>query len=78
MQLILACARAHVDEAQSGRIRQLVDSGLNWDCLIKAASYHGMVPLLYHNLKRTAPEAVPPAVRSELQKRYLLNAVGAL
>jgi len=52
----------------------LVGSDLNWDCLLKAASCHVMVPLLYRNLMKTAPEAVPPAIKSELQKRCLINA----
>ena len=75
MQLILACTRPNVDEAQAERIRQLLASDLNWNCLLKAASHHGMVPLLYHNLRKTAPESVPPAFSCELQKRYLINAL---
>ena len=75
IQLILACARPCPDDAQAESIRQLVASGLNWNYLLKAASYHGMVPLLYHSLKKTAPESVPPAFSCELQKRYLINAL---
>jgi hypothetical protein len=74
IQLILACARPSPDDAQAARIRQLVASVLDWDRLLNVASYHGMLPLLYHNLKKTAPEAVPPAFSCELQKRYLINA----
>jgi hypothetical protein len=66
LELLLCGSRANVDAKRAGRIRDLAGSGLDWDYLLKSASQHGIVPLLYHSLKKTAPDAVPPAVRSEL------------
>jgi hypothetical protein len=78
IEMLLACARARVDSVRAAQIRQLVEGGLEWDYLVKAASHHGLVPLLFHNLRKSCPEAVPRSVLSDLQKRYIINAQNSI
>jgi hypothetical protein len=74
IELLLACARARVDAGRATQIRQLVEGDIDWDYLVKAASHHGLVPLLFYNLRKSCPEAMPRSVSSDLQKRYIINA----
>jgi len=73
MQLLLACAHARTSQNQE-EIRRLAGEGLDWKALVRAGEHHGMMPHLYYNLRRAAPEAVPASVMEELQRRFHVNA----
>lgn len=74
MQLLLACAHARVEGARAEEIRQLAEGELDWDYLIKIAKLHGLMPLLYYNLKMTSPRSVPRDRLVDTMKFYLMNA----
>lgn len=58
LELLLVCARPHIDGETAHRARQLAAQPLDWDYLIQTSVSHGLLPLLYTNLK--AAGAVGP------------------
>jgi SAM-dependent methyltransferase len=59
LELIFYCARTRLDEAAAGRVRALLQGGLNWSDVVATAFQHHVAPFLYENLRRTAEELVP-------------------
>lgn len=74
-RLIVACARTNLSESGFKLIRDVVAEGVNWDYVLQKALSHGVLPLLYRNLKMVCPEKVPAAVLGRLHGHYLANAV---
>ncbi len=70
VELLLCCARARVDAAQTARIHALVAGALDWTYLIQLADRHGLQPLLYWHLNATCGEIVPTAHLSRLRDAF--------
>jgi hypothetical protein len=68
--LLLACARARLDVAQTKRIRDLVAQQLDWTYLLQLADRHGLQPLLHSHLNSICPDAVPPQQRQDLRLAF--------
>ncbi len=70
-RLILACARSHHVDVLD-QVSALLDEGIDWDYLLKAAQRHRMLPLLYACLQ-TISDRIPTAywqqVRTQVQNR---------
>ncbi|QLE55803.1 nucleotidyltransferase family protein [Nostoc sp. TCL26-01] len=77
IELLLCCARNHLQPEKELRIKALLQQEINWVYVIKMATHHRIKPLLYNNLKNTCPEQVPPNVftylHGECQKLTLNN-----
>lgn len=73
ISLLLACGRTRVDEETATRIRTLAQGPLDWNSVIKKALGHGLMPLLYQNLKAEASDVVPPGPLSKLKELYEKN-----
>ena len=69
-ELLLLCARLALRPAERERILQLLESDLDWACLLELAARHGLRPLLYRHLNALAPAAVPKAIFVELWSGY--------
>lgn len=78
LELLLHCARTNIDPQTAERIKVLLQQDINWTYLIQVAAQHGVMPLLYFNLKSTYPEAVPKAVLNYLQDCFHSNALNNL
>jgi len=74
-ELILCCARTHLDEATAARVRTLVRGELNWSDVVATSFQHHVTPLLYENLKLTAEEFVP-ALWLESLRQYVRESSG--
>jgi hypothetical protein len=72
-KLLLACSRPQVDRENTEQICVLLKEEMDWEWIIKAARFHGVIPLLYRHLKAACPGSVPTEVYLDLQKVYLLN-----
>lgn len=72
--LLLGCAHTGLDCNRSERIRKLLGQDIDWVYLIKTALAHGMLPLLYWNLNRTCPEAVPKATLDQFASYFHAHA----
>jgi hypothetical protein len=56
------------------RIEWLLGKDIEWPYLIRSAMEHGLVPLLYKNLKETYPDAVPEGIIHQIRNYFLINA----
>jgi len=54
LELLLVCARPHIDGETAHRARELAAQPLDWDYLVQTSVSHGLLPLLYTNLKAAA------------------------
>src|SRR5689334_10479117 len=72
--LLLSCARTEISPETAGRIRAFIQNGIDWTALIREATYHEVVPLLYHSLQTTCPEAVPEPVLAQLRTVFQATA----
>ncbi|BAZ11075.1 hypothetical protein NIES4071_29000 [Calothrix sp. NIES-4071] len=59
LELLLCCTRTKIDDKIAERIKILVKQDIDWQYLVQTAMTHGVMPLLYWNLKNTCPESVP-------------------
>lgn len=73
-ELLLCCARTRLEPATAERIRHLLQKEIDWTYLLRTAAGHNLIPLLYWNLNRTGPEAVPPTILAQLRVAFQANA----
>src|SRR5262245_49297473 len=73
VQLVLCCARAHMDAERVRQLRGLLREDLDWSDVLQTAHRHAVMPLVYHNLKTLCPDAVPQAIFSQLRARFFAN-----
>ena len=74
VELLLLCARTQMDPKRAARVETLLQENIDWDCLLKTAQEHGVIPLLYWNLNAACPEAVPKATLNQLRGCFHKNA----
>jgi len=73
-QILLGCARAHLEPGTRERIARLVDGAPDWSALIELADSHALLPLLYRHLNDVAPASVPQRAMIELWGRHEVTA----
>jgi hypothetical protein len=71
-QLVIHCARTHMDEERIYKVRNLLEGReLDWDYILNHRAFYRITPLLFHNLKEIADEdAVPLFVMDALTAHY--------
>ncbi|MGH9891867.1 MAG: nucleotidyltransferase domain-containing protein [bacterium] len=74
IELLICCARTHIDPGTSDKIRTLVAKDIDWAYLIRKAWRQGTTPLLYLGLGSTLPRAVPENVLDTLRSSFHANA----
>jgi hypothetical protein len=78
-QLLLCCARLHLDDATKAFASRLVDENLDWLYLLRTALNHGVGPLLYVNLRAMDRDTIPPAalstLRLHMQQVFITNSL---
>ncbi len=52
MELLLCCARTHLDSGQSEHLQTLITQDLNWSLVLRLAEIHGVLPLLTWHLQK--------------------------
>jgi|WetSurMetagenome_2_1015567.scaffolds.fasta_scaffold00316_29 hypothetical protein len=72
-ELILLCARTSVNDQASERINELIGQGVDWGSIVRTASWHKVIPLLYRSLINAAAYVLPETIREQLYKYYLSN-----
>ncbi|NES70734.1 MAG: nucleotidyltransferase family protein [Okeania sp. SIO2D1] len=75
INLLLCCSTTKIEPLKAEEVQSLVQQELDWPKLIRLATSHGVKPLLYQNLSKICPEAVPPAILTQLQKDFRTNAL---
>jgi len=72
-ELLLCCAmRSHRRGCK--RLRTLLEQRLDWQCLVRLANHHGMMPHLYARLSETCASFVPEAALTQLHEQFTANA----
>jgi hypothetical protein len=74
-ELLLCCGSTFSRPEKASRIRRLTQREIDWPYLIRTARRHGVMPLLYWNLKETHFETVPEGVLKELCNEYRINMI---
>ncbi len=74
IELLICCARTHIDAGTREKIRTLVAKDLDWAYLIRKAWRQGITPLLYLGLGATLPRSVPTRVLETLRSSFHANA----
>lgn len=72
-ELLLCCARSHVDPKTAERIQNLLQEDLDWIYLIGTAFQHRVLPLLYSSLKNTSLKGVPQVILNQLHSHFHAN-----
>ena len=70
MELLLICARVNLAPDRAERVRALLQEDLDWETIIEQAMDHGTLALLYQNLQKVDPDAVPQVVMDQLQTYF--------
>ncbi len=73
-QLLLCCAHTEMGPAHREQLNILLQQDVDWVYLIQLAIMHGVMPLLYSNLKRFYPDALPEETMARLKARFMANA----
>lgn len=73
--LLLHCARITPRPEMTERMRALMLNGVDWEYLLTTGRHHGLLPLLYWNLKSSLGEIVPAGVQEELRDHFQRNAL---
>jgi hypothetical protein len=73
VDLLLCCGRTVLDEHCHERLKFLTSQELDWPYLLRLALMHRVLPLLYSNLSRAMPEAVPIRILDELRRLFRGN-----
>ena len=77
VELLIRSARIGPDEAEARETQALLQSGIDWGYLLRAAYDHAVIPLLYRKLS-AFPEAVPAEVLGSLREESLKNSRSSL
>ena len=72
-ELLLYCARTDVNPEIKDKILSLIQNNLDWNYLLKLASRHRLMSLLYHNLNFTCPDLVPEDILKRLKDNFNVN-----
>lgn len=67
-ELLLCIARKSLDEPARERLSVLLQKEVDWDYLLKAASDHGLLPLLSTHLDTHGRNLIPPETLQRLRK----------
>jgi hypothetical protein len=72
--LLVHCVRNCLGADSAHIVNAIASHELDWSYLTATAFRHGVMPLVYHTLKNTCPDAVPPAALQNLQHLFQANA----
>lgn len=71
--LLLAAAAPELNSAQTDRLRAAAQAPIDWGRLLDLAAWHGLTPMLSHNLQQHAVDRVPSNVLAGLAASDLAN-----
>jgi len=72
-ELLLCCVSPGQESVNCDRIRALVATDIDWNYLFLLAQRHGVIPLLYSCLNKTAADVVPATELQRQQKYFQEN-----
>lgn len=72
-ELIIYCARTHIERPLVYKIKAFLNRDLDWDYLISQASRNNLKSLLYFQLNEMCPDLVPRNLMDHLRDNYTRN-----
>ena len=73
-QLLLYFVQKNITEGKYDQINKILDLPMNWEEVLKSASWYRILPLLYHHLNRIRDiHGIPKDIMVKLKKIYLKN-----
>lgn len=73
MDLLLCCARTHVDTDTAIRLRALAAQNIDWEAFAQLTRGHGVMPLVYRGLADNCPELVPASLLTRMRDAVRLR-----
>ena len=67
LEVLLICATTLVSAERVDRLKILLQENIDWESLLKKATQHKLMPLLYYNLSSICPGLVPKAILTKLK-----------
>ena len=78
VQVLVACARKLMDDAQRSRLTELVAQPLDWAFLLQLANENGLLPLLHKHLTEAAANSTSPDVLKQISQANRESALRGL
>lgn len=78
VKIILCCARTQVNDDTTSQIKNLIQSTLDWDLVIRLAREHMVLPLLYRTLRKVVPNSIPTDIEKRLRSGFHANVQNSL
>lgn len=72
-EMLLCVARRIMSDEVRTRIRELAQTGVDWESICQEAFDHSLQPLLYYHLKAVCDDLIPTHVLANLKKEFLAN-----
>lgn len=72
LEALILCARTQVDAQIAEQIRTSIHP-VDWYRLLQQAAYHGVLPLVYNTLNKTASDLAPKEVLNQFREHYISN-----
>ena len=72
-ELLLCCTRTQLHPEKVERMISLLRTEMDWPYVTHLGGRHGLIPLLYKNLKSVCPERVPESVMDSFRNHFLVN-----
>ncbi len=72
-KLLIACLKSHMDQKNALDIKELLTQKIDWDYFHRIVALHGVLPIIYTNLKNIAQDSVPVKEMNHLKEQYLAN-----
>ena len=72
-EILLCVARRVMDDSVKARLRQLVQTQVNWESLFQDSFEHGLQPLLYYHLNAVCGDLVPERILAKLKQEFIAN-----
>jgi hypothetical protein len=73
-ELLFACTGGSLDAERLQRAGELLQCPLDWPSIIEKAQAHGVLSLLYRNLRNHFSGSVPASLLEKMKNRYFLQA----
>lgn len=73
VELLLRCARTCTSPENTDRAVALIQEGVDWELVLRAAYRHGVASLFYWHLSVACPQVVPEPVLEQLRDHFRAN-----
>ena len=73
VELLLRCVRTRTSSENTDRAVALIQEGMDWELVLRAAYRHGVAALFYSHLSDACPQVVPEPVLEHLRDHFRAN-----